>query len=192
MENNNTNPTLDNEAKGSEEQSTEKKSYTQEELDAIVQKEADRRVSQAMKTAEKKNADKMREAEKLAQMDATQKYEYQLEQRERAIAEKEKQLALAENKNVAGKILADKGLSLDFIDFVVAEEAESMNLNIKAIEKAFKASVKAEVEKRIGTKAPRKAEVPYSNLTKADFAKMSLAQQAQLYKDEPEIYKSLI
>ena len=61
---------------------TETKTYTQEEVDALLQREGDKRVTEALKTAERKNANKIREAQKLAQMDSQQKYEYELEQRE--------------------------------------------------------------------------------------------------------------
>jgi hypothetical protein len=110
------------------------KTYTQEELDAAIQREADRRVSQALQRQEKKNAEKVREAEKLARMNEQEKFQYELEQREKAIIEKERALSLAENKNEAGKILAEKGLSLSLVDFVVAEDAETMKSNIKILE----------------------------------------------------------
>lgn len=167
------------------------KTYTQEEVDALLQKEADRRVTDALKKQERKNADKVREAEKLAQMNEQQKYEYQLEQREKAIAEKERALSLAENKNEASKILAEKGLSLSLVDFVVAEEAETMNANITLLEKAFKASVKAEVEKRLGSSSPKKNLPPDEALTKEKFSKMSLIKQQELARDNPDLYKSL-
>ena len=133
---------------------TEKTTFTREEVEALLQKETDRRVSQALATAERKNAAKLREAEKLASMSAEEKYKYELDQREQAIAEKEHQLLLAENRAEASKILADKGLSLAFVDFILDETAEAMNDKINIIDKAFKASVKAEVEKRLGTPAP--------------------------------------
>ena len=167
------------------------KTYTQEEVDALLQKEADRRVTEALKKQERKNADKVREAEKLAQMNEQQKYEYQLEQREKAILEKEKALALAENKNEASKILAEKGLSLALVDFVVAEEAETMNANISLLEKAFKQSVKAEVEKRLGSSSPKKNLPPDESITKESFMKLSLIKQQELARENPDLYKSL-
>jgi hypothetical protein len=105
-------------------------SYTKEELDALIQRESDRRVSQALKTAQKKNEAKVKEAEKLAKMNEQQRYEYELTQREQAIADKERQLALAENKAEASSILAEKGISPKLVDFVVAEDAEVMMNNI--------------------------------------------------------------
>ena len=174
-----------------QEQTETQKTYTQEEVDALLQKEADRRVTEALKKQERKNADKVREAEKLAQMNEQQKFEYQLEQREKAILEKEKALALAENKNEASKILAEKGLSLTLVDFVVAEDAETMNANISLLEKAFKQSVKNEVEKRLGSSSPKKNLPPDEALTKEAFSKMNLIQQQEIYKNNPELYKSL-
>ena len=141
---------------GAEDNNAEPKTYTQEEVDALLQKEADRRVTEALKKAERKNQEKVKEAQKLAQMNEQEKYQYELEQREKAIVEKEKALALAENKNEAGKILAEKGLSLSLVDFVVAEDAETMNKNISLLDKAFKQSVKQEVEKRLSSSTPKK------------------------------------
>ena len=170
---------------------TETKTYTQEEVDALLQREGDRRVTDALKKAERKNADKVREAQKLAQMDSQQKYEYELEQREKAIEEKEKALALAENKNIASQILADKGLSLSLVDFVIAEDAETMNSNIRLLEKAFKDSVKREVEKRLGSSAPKKNLPPDETITKEQAKKMGIRERQQLLMNNPELYAQL-
>lgn len=167
------------------------KTYTQEEVDEMLQREGDRRVSEALKKAEKKHTEKLQEAEKLAKMNEQEKYEYQLAEREKAIAEKELQLALAENKATATKVLVEKGLSPTLVDFVVAEDAETMNTNIKALETAFKNSVKAEVEKRLGGKAPKDANKPNDQLTAEDFRKMSIVEQNKLARTDPELYKAL-
>ena len=170
----------------------EPKTYTQEEVDKLLQSEADRRVSEALKKQAKKNEEKVREAEKLAKMSADEKYEYELEQREKAIQAKEKELALAENKNVASKILADKGLSLELVDFVIAEDAETMKSNIDVLARAFKKSVKAEVEKRLGSPVPKKNLGNPDSITREQFNKMSLDEQSRLYQENPEIYKALV
>jgi hypothetical protein len=133
----------------------------------------------------------MKEAEKLARMNEQEKFQYELEQREKAIAEKEKALALAENKNEAGKILADKGLSLTLVDFVVAEDAETMNNNISILEKAFKQSVKEEVEKRLSSSSPKRNLPLDEVMTKEAFNKLSLARQQEIYLSNPELYKQL-
>lgn len=161
---------------------------TKDELDALIQRTSDSRVSQALKTQERK----LKEAEKLARMSETEKYEYELQQREKAIEEKEKQLTLAENKNTVAKILNEKGLSLSLVDFCVDEDADVMNKNIQTLEKAFKASVKAEVEKRLGKGGqPENHNADNKTLTKEDFKKMSLAQMQELHDTDPELYDLL-
>lgn len=170
---------------------TETKTYTQEEVDKMLQSEVDRRITSALKKQAKSNEAKIKEAQKLAQMNESEKFQYELEQREKAIEEKEKALALAENKNEASKILADKGLSLDLVDFVIAEDAETMNSNIRLLEKAFKDSVKREVEKRLGSSAPKKNLPPDETITKEQAKKMGIRERQQLLMNNPELYNQL-
>ena len=170
---------------------TETKTYTQEEVDKMLQSEVDRRITSALKKQAKSNEAKIKEAQKLAQMNESEKFQYELEQREKAIEEKEKALALAENKNIASQILADKGLSLSLVDFVIAEDAETMNSNIRLLEKAFKDSVKREVEKRLGSSAPKKNLPPDETITKEQAKKMGIRERQQLLMNNPELYAQL-
>ena len=170
---------------------TETKTYTQEEVDKMLQSEVDRRITSALKKQAKSNEAKIKEAQKLAQMNESEKFQYELEQREKAIGEKEKALALAENKNIAGQILANKGLSLSLVDFVIAEDAETMNSNIRLLEKAFKDSVKREVEKRLGSSAPKKNLPPDETITKEQAKKMGIRERQQLLMNNPELYNQL-
>ena len=185
--------TVDN-TQGQPEQTVETtaaKTYTQAEVDELLQKESDRRVTAALKKAEEKNAQKLRESEKLARMNEQEKFQYELEQREKAIIEKEKALALAENKNEASKILAEKGISLKLVDFVVDESADTMNEKIKLLDAEFKRSVKAEVEKRLGSNTPKMNLPPDTAMTKESFRKMSLREQQELASTNPQLYKEL-
>ena len=180
------------ETQGQEIETEETVTMTKAELDALLQKEGDRRVSSALKKQEQKNTEKLKEAQKLAKMDADERLQYELEQREKAIEAKERELALSENRNVASKILADKGLSLDLVDFIVDEDADTMKTRIDVLDKAFKKSVKAEVEKRLGGTSPKKTQVDTNTLTKDQFNKLSLAELQKLMKEEPELYNSMV
>ena len=173
-------------------ETSESKTYTQAEVDELLQKEGDRRVTEAMKKAEKKNQAKIKEAQKLAKMDEEQKYAYELEQREKAIEAKERELAVAENKAEASRILADRGISVSLVDMVVAEDADEMMDKINTLDTAFKASVKAEVEKRLASKTPKKNLPLGTSITKEQFKAMPLSQQAQLYRENPDLYMSLV
>ena len=174
------------------ESTQEARTYTQEEFQKALESEVDKRVTQAMKTAQRKADARVKEAQKLAQMNEQQRYEYELETREKAIVEKEKALALAENKAEAVKVLSSKGISAQLVDFVVAEDAESMMANISLLEKEFKASVKAEVERRLQTSTPKKNLPTDSVITKKDFKNMKLTEQAELYRNNPDLYKQLM
>lgn len=167
------------------------KTYTQAEVEALLQSEADKRVSAALKKQERKNQERIKEAEKLAKMNETEKFQYELEQREKAIAEKEKALALAENKNAASKILADKGIDLALVDFVVADDAETMKANISLLDRAFKESVKKEVEKRLSSNSPKINLPTNENITREQAKKMGIMERQKLLDNNPSLYKEL-
>lgn len=169
----------------------ETKTYTQEELDALLQAETDRRVTAALKKAEKKNQEKVKEAEKLAKLSEQERFQYELEQREKAIAEKEKQMALMENKAEASKALNERGISIALADFVVAEDADTMMENIKLLDDEFKKSVKAEVEKRLAGNSPKK-NLETQGMTREDFQKLSLGRQTELINENPELYEKFL
>lgn len=179
------------ETQANETQESTPRTYTEEEVRELLQKEGDKRVSEAMKKAERKSQAKIKEATKLAQMNEEQKFQYELEQREKAIEAKEKELALAENKATASQVLADRGLSTKLVDMVVAEDADEMMDNINLLDNAFKASVKAEVEKRLASKTPKKNLPLDTHITQEQFRAMPLSQQAELYKTNPDLYKQL-
>ena len=115
-----------------------KSTFTREEVQELLRRETDRRVTDAMRKAERKKAAAVKEAEKLAAMSADQKAQYQLEQKERELAEREERLLVAENTAEALKILADKGIRPGLVRFVVAADAETMMDNINELEKEFK------------------------------------------------------
>ena len=162
--------------------------YTDEEIEMIKQKVGDQRVSQAMKSLEKKQ----RESNKLKNMTEEERYSYELEQKERDLEERENKLILAENRTACMDILAKKGLDMSLVDFVVAPTADEMDEKIKVLEKAFKASVKKEVEKRLVSSTPKMNLPDKDNMTKADLSKMSV-RELQLFKNaQPQLYSELM
>ena len=112
-------------------------------------------------------------------MSAEEKYKYELDKREAAIAEKERSLALAENKVAASQILQEKGLPIALVDLVVAESAETMNERIKGLESAFTSAVKTEVENRLKAATPKAGA---QDVKPKNYAKMSLAEISAMMK----------
>ena len=185
---------MDEQTNETQEETTanEERTYTQEEVDKMLQQEADRRVSEAMKKAERKKEAAVKEAQKLAKMNEEEQFKYALEQREKAIQEKEKALMVAENKATASQVLAERGISAKLVDLVVSDDAEAMMESIRLLESEFKNSVKAEVEKRLATTTPKKNLPTDGTITKEVFRKMSLREQTDLYNNNPTLYKQLI
>ena len=171
---------------------TTEKTYTQSELDSIVQAEADRRVTQALDKYRKKTETQIREAEKLASMDANQKYQYQLEQKEAELNEKARNLTLAENKIACTSILSEKNLPIKLADLVLDVQAETMNSKISIVEKCFNEAVRQEVEKRLTSTTPKNGVSGTDNsISKDKFKKMNIAERQELYNTNRELYNIL-
>lgn len=178
---------------GVENQEQETKTYTQEEVLALLQSETDKRVSQALKTQQKKYEKQL----SLSKLDGDERAKAEKDNR---IAELEEQLAqfhIERNKSELKSVLSSRGLSAEFADIVViGDDIEEAQANIDKLDKLFKAAVKAEVEKRIaatgGTPKGNGAMATGGEITKETFKGMPLSQQMELYKQNPDLYKKLI
>lgn len=167
------------------------KTYTEAEVQALLQKEGDRRVSQALKKQEKEFSRKQAEADKLRDMDEGQRREYEYTVRLQELEQKEKEFAITQNKLEASKVLANRNLPVEFVDYVVAEDAETMMDNITAFEKAFKSAVADEVARKIASPVPKSGSAKQTGMTREEFKKLSTAQQAEIYRSNPELYRSM-
>ena len=170
---------------------TSTKTYTESEVQALLQQETDRRVSSALKKQQKAFESKMAEADKLRSMDKTQREEYEYNQRVLALEQKEREFAIAQNKLEATKVLSNRGLPIAFVDYIVADDAETMLENINTFEKAFKAAVQDEVAKKISTPAPKNNSMKQTGMTRDEFKKLNVAQQAEIYRTNPTLYKQM-
>lgn len=168
------------------EQATEVKTYTQEEVLALIQSESDKRVSQALKTQEKKYQKEL----SLSKLDGV----------ERDIAEKDNKIAELQglldemnterNRSELKSVLSSRGLSAEFADIIIInDDIETSQANIDKLDRLFKAAVKAEVEKRLAGSTPKGNGGSAANeLTKESVKKMSLAELNALAKNNPEAY----
>lgn len=169
----------------------EVKTYTQEEVNALLQQEGDRRVNQALKKQQEKFEREKAEFEKLRDMDESQKKEYEYNKRVAELEAKEKEFVLTQNKLEASKVMADRGLPISFVDYIVAEDAETMMTNITNFETAWKAAISDAVTQRLAQPAPKGSNVSQQGMTKEEFRKLSLSQQSEIYRTNPELYKQM-
>lgn len=170
-------------------QEQEIKTYTQEEVLALIQSETDKRVSQALKTQQKKYEKQL----SLSKLDGDERAKAEKDDR---IAELEQQLAefqIERNRSELKSVLSSRGLSAEFADIInITDDIEASQTNIDKLDKLFKAAVRAEVERRLAGSAPRgNSNNNPAEVTKESAKKMSLAQLAQLKKTNPELYNNI-
>lgn len=169
----------------------ETKTYTQEEVNKLLQAESDKRVTAALKKQADKFEKEKAEFEKLREMDDAQKKEYEFNKRVEELEAKEKEFVLTQNKLEASKVMAEHGLPISFVDYIVAEDAETMMSNITAFETEWKAAISDAVSKRLAQPAPKGSNVSQKGMTKEEFSKLTLAQQSEIYRTNPELYKQM-
>lgn len=170
--------------------------YTQEQVDEMLQKEADRRVSAARKKFEaelRDTVDKERkEAEKLAKMSEEEKSKFTLEEQRLKLEQREGELLQKELKLEAVKILSDKKLPIAFVDLLVNSDAETTMKNIDVFETSFRQAVSEAVDKQLGaTKKPGKGSSS-AGITSDQFMKMGYHDRNALMRTEPDLYNKLL
>lgn len=189
---------MDNENNKPEEQKEEAKTYSEEELKDMLQKEGDRRVTEALKKKE-------REIKALEQRLANEKTLSQLDEESRAAKEKEIRIAeleaqlkdyqTAQTKNEVMKVLNARGLSAEFADMLaIGTDTEAAQQLIDRFDKLFKKEVAREVKARFAetSTVPQIADAMSGKMTKEQFNKLSLAEQQAMYNSDPELVRSLI
>ncbi len=127
--------------------------------DSENQAEFDKRIAKALETSrtkwEKETENKLKEAEKLAKMNAEEKAEHERQKKAKELEDRE--LALNKKELVLGakEILQDKGLPLELVDMLDYKDAESCNKSIASLETAFNNAVEMEVKERLKGESPR-------------------------------------
>ena len=167
------------------------KTYTESEVAEMLQRETDRRVTAALKKQQAQFKTELAEAEKLRGMDEAQRKDYEYNQKVAELEKREREFNLAQNKLEASKVLANRGLPIEFVDYIVADDADTMLENINVFDKAFKAAVADAVSKKIASPTPKNGSVQQKGLSRDEFRKLSLSQQAELYRTNPTLYKEL-
>lgn len=167
----------------------ETKTYTQEEVFALLQSEADKRVTAALKKQQAKYEKQL----SLSKLDGDERAKAEKDNR---IAELEEQLAqfqIEKNRSELKSVLSARGLSAEFADIVAIDnDIEIAQANIDKLDKLFKAAVRAEVEKRLAGSAPKgNGGVPAESMTREAFAKMNMRDQQAWKTANPELYNKL-
>lgn len=176
----------------STEQETTEKTYTQQEVLALLQSESDKRVAQALKTQEKKFQKQFEKQVSLSKLDGNEREKAEKDNR---IAELEEQLAafvIERNRSELKSVLSSRGLSAEFADIIaISDDIEAAQAKIDKLDKLFKAAVKNEIEKRLAGNTPKGNNTNPAEITKESAKKMTMAQLNDLAEKQPELFSRL-
>lgn len=137
------------------------KTYTDDEVNAIVQQKLAREGKKLEKRIREELAqqadDKRSEAEKLAGMNDLQRAQYELKKAQGEKAELERRINLAEQMGVARSELKAAGIDLgdELLSMFVTEKADDTNAAISKIKELFPKAVDAAVQEALKREPPK-------------------------------------
>ncbi|RHV87146.1 DUF4355 domain-containing protein [Lachnospiraceae bacterium OF09-33XD] len=123
--------------------------YTDDDVDKIL--------SRKFAEWQKKKDKEMTEAQKLAQMDATQKAEYKAQQFEKELNELKEKNILSEMSKTARKMLAEEEINIpdELLERLVSVDAAQTKASVESFTKLFKGAVNEAVKNALKGPAPK-------------------------------------
>jgi len=176
------------------------KTYTEEEVQVMLQKETDRKTTKALETARSKweaeyqaklEAEKS-EAEKLAKMSEAERFESELSKQKEAFETERAQFNREKLELQTVKELSAEGLPTSFSSYVLADSAEQIKDNIKNFKSMWQTEIEKAVNERLQGRTPKTANKPNGDtITKEQFDKMGYAERLNLFNTDPDLYEQL-
>lgn len=125
------------------------KMYSESELESIVQ--------QRIKDEQEKAAKAKTEAERLAQMNAQERAEYERDQLQQKLDELEKERAVAQMTSTARKMLADANINVsdDIVSLLVSDDAGKTKAAVDSFVSLFNQSVQNAVKDALKGNPPK-------------------------------------
>lgn len=170
------------EPKGTEPKNEPEKKYTDEDVNRII----DRKFAEW----EKKQNKAKSEAERLANMNAQQKEQYENEQLKKQVEELLKKDALSKMSAVARGMLSEKNISVsdELVGMLISDDAETTKSSVESFINAFQDAVSAAVKEALKGQAPKKAEP--SGMTKEQIMKVKNPLERQkLIAEHMDLFK---
>lgn len=190
------------EGKGKNDPNTEEptgdpiKTYTDDEVKTMIQKEADRRVTEALKKKEQKTKEEIEEAKKEALELAKLSEKERLErEREKEIEEFKREKAEFQREKLrleAQQDLLKKGLNPVYADFLVKDDAEATLKNINAFEEQYRKDLEEGIKAKLKGKTPEKPEGGTGEANPWKKSTYNLTKQAKILKEDPEKAKRMM
>ncbi len=166
------------------------KTFTQSEVDELIKK----RLAKQEKSFDKRMQEKLDEAEKLRQMNETQKAEYEQEKQRAYIAKLEAKINRSGLEREASKMLSEGGIVADekILGIVVKDTAERTQEAVESFVALVNELADKKVSEKLKGKTPKKMEdTTAGEITKEQFNKMGYQSRNELLQNNPELYRKL-
>lgn len=182
------------------------KTFSEEEVEKMIQSQTDKRVSEAVKTREENLREKWEaeyeakleaeksEAEKLASMSAEERAQAEFQAERDAWLEDKKVFERERMQLEATKLLGAEGLPINFVDYVVGDTAEEVSKNIETFKTEWKKALEKEVSERFKGKTPAGSSLQskdISSMSKEEFGKLPYRERERMLKVDPDIISKL-
>lgn len=179
-------------------ETNEPKTYSEEEVQKMIQSEADKRVSQALNKKENDykaqlEAEKQRIA-KEASMSEEEKFQAQLQAEREAFEAERAEFNKIQMKAHSLEELAKVGLPASFSSFIVATDTESVTENVKALKEAWDLELDKAITERLKGNTPKQTRTALDGsdvLTKEDFFNLPYKQRMAMLADDAELLNKL-
>ena len=172
-----------NETKKYEKKGEGEKKYTDADLNSII----DKKFAEWQKKKEKE----VDEAKKLAEMNATEKAEYERDKLQKQLDEMMKEKSLTEMTKVARKMLSEDGINItdELLANLVSDSAENTKEAVKSFIELFKSAVNDAVKDALKGKAPKNSTGPDS-ITKEKIMKVKdRAERQKLIAEHMDLFE---
>lgn len=172
----------------------ETKTFTQEEVEKMIQAESDKRVNQAL---EKKQTAwetdykaKIEEEKRQAQLSEEEKWQEKFKAQVSEFESERLEFQQAKLKASAIELLAKESLPTNFVDFIIGNDEETTVQNIASLKEEWSNELTNAVNERLKGKTPPSGNASTS-ITKEDIKKMSYKEKVEFQQANPALYKEL-
>lgn len=166
--------------------------FTQSELDKLVDTRIDKALNKAKSKWEKEAEDRIEkakdEAARLAKLSKDEREKEEQARREKELADRERNIRMAELKIETRTQLSENGLPESFCDLVLAEDAEQIQANITNLRKVFDSAVEKEVNKRLSQDTPKKGTNSSSMTAQEIMAITDTAERQRLIAENKNLF----
>ena len=176
---------------------TEPKTYTEEELQKLLQAESDKRVNAALGKKEKEYSAKLKaESERIAKeasMSEEEKFKAQLQTEREAFESERAEFLRTKLEATTMKELSAQGLPADFAGFLIGTDEEATKANVSEFKSLWDNKLQEMVDERLAGRTPKTTETNTQNtaLSKESFFKLPFKQREAMLAADSDLLKKL-